>query len=299
MAEYFSDREFGPVARVHQTITPVVWAGLVAIVEGFVQSGAFGARFPEACSDGQAICGHDANSLARAVKAFIPGLEWPLKVELVGNEYPYERLEFAPATPLALDFVEFVHDSIGRPILGWHHDYARHYHMTFDQTGGQADFIAHVNRLFSRNGIAFEFSAHGRINRVLPAVIGEELNRTYFNTGNRTMDLYLEECRTKFTSRDPLIRREALERLCDAWERLKTLPGPNKTESMRRMLSAVTTDQPMRDRLEAEARELTQIGNTHLLRHSEVTQIPVTDVDQVDYLFHRFFAMIHLLLKKQ
>lgn len=47
MNDYFSDREFGPVARINQTISPDVWAGIVAIIEGLVQSGAFGAKFPQ------------------------------------------------------------------------------------------------------------------------------------------------------------------------------------------------------------------------------------------------------------
>lgn len=299
MSDYFSDREFGPVARNNQIIVPEVWAGIVAVIEGLIQSGAFGAQYPQACTDGQAICGHDANSLSRAVKALLPGLDWPLKTEQ-REAFPYDdRTPFAPPTPLALDLVEFVHDSIGRPVLGWHHDYARHHHMTFDRPAGQGDFREHINRLFSRNGVAYELLASGRIERILPAVIGEELQRTYFNTGDLTLDVFLDECRTKFSSRDPLIRRESLERLCDAWERLKTLPGPDKAESMRLMLDAVTRVQPMRDRLEAEARELTKIANAHLLRHSELVQVPVIDVAEIDYLFHRLFAMINLLLKKR
>jgi hypothetical protein len=125
------------------------------------------------------------------------------------------------------------------------------------------------------------------------------VRRTYFHTGDRTLDNFLDECRAKFSNRDPLVRREALERLCDAWERLKTLPGSSKQDSMRRMLDAVTQDELMRRRLESEAKELTDIANAHLLRHSELRQAAVTEVDQVDYLFHRLYAMIHLLLKKR
>lgn len=65
------------------------------------------------------------------------------------------------------------------------------------------------------------------------------------------------------------------------------------------MLDAITRDQPMRGRLEKEALELTDIFNAHLLRNSEMRQSAIFDVDQVDYLFHRMFAMIHLLLKKR
>ena len=66
MSDYFSDRENGPRARTEQTISPVVWAGLVALVQGLLNSGAFGLRFPERCPDGQAICGCDTASLAAA-----------------------------------------------------------------------------------------------------------------------------------------------------------------------------------------------------------------------------------------
>lgn len=49
----------------------------------------------------------------------------------------------------------------------------------------------------------------------------------------------------------------------------------------------------------AEAQELTSIGNSHPIRRSGVNQVPVIDADQVDYLFHRVFAMILLMLNKK
>ena len=42
---------------------------------------------------------------------------------------------------------------------------------------------------------------------------------------------------------------------------------------------------------------LTDIGNTLLIRHAETDRIPVADSSQVDYLFHRLFSMIRLLLR--
>lgn len=110
----------------------------------------------------------------------------------------------------------------------------------------------------------------------------------------------MDESRTKFTDRNPLVRREALERLWDAWERLKTLADPSdKKRSVQKILDAVSAEPSLRARLEAEAVELTDIGNSHLIRHYEVRQVPVIDVDHVDYLFHRLFAMIQLMLRKK
>ncbi|MDY0012201.1 MAG: hypothetical protein RBS40_04840 [Rhodocyclaceae bacterium] len=301
MNDYFSDRENGPRARTEQVISPAVWAGLVATVQALINSGAFGLRFPERCPDGQAVCGCDADALAAAVVAEMPGLAWPLETTRMADDgFLSQHEPFAPGTLLILDFIEFVYASVAKPIPGKHHDFFSHHHLTFDQQSGQEEFRATVNRIFSRNGVAFEILSTGRIVRVLPPVLGEDLKRTLFRTGDRTLDNMLDECRTKFSERNPLVRREALERLWDAWERLKSLADPSdKKRSIKILLDAVAREPSLQARLEAEAKELTEIGNSHLIRHSEVRQVPVIDVDHVDYLFHRLFAMIQLMLRKQ
>lgn len=301
MNDYFSDRENGPRARTEQVISPVVWAGLVATVQALINSGAFGLRFPERCPDGQAVCGCDTDALAASVIAEMPGLAWPLETMcLVEDGFLSQREPFAPDTLLILDFIEFIYASVAKPIPGKHHDFFSHHHLTFDQQSGQEEFRATVNRIFSRNGVAFEMLSTGRIVRVLPPVLGEDLKRTIFRTGDRTLDNMLDECRAKFSDRNPLLRREALERLWDGWERLKSLADPgDKKRSIKIILDATATEPSLRARLEGEATELNSIGNSHLIRHSEVNQVPVIDVDQVDYLFHRLFAMIQLILRKK
>lgn len=284
MSDYFSDRENGPRARTEQFISPVVWAGVVATVQALINSGAFGLYFPERCPDGQAICGCDQDAIAASVVAEMPGLTWPLETSrLVDDSFLKQREHFAPDTLLILDFVEFVYASVAKPIPGKHHDFFNHHHFTFDQPPGQEEFRATVNRIFSRNGVAFEMLSTGRIVRVLPPVLGEELKRTIFRTGDRTLDNMLDECRIKFSDRNPLVRREALERLWDGWERLKSLADPSdKKKSIKIILDATSAEPSLRERLESEAIELTSIGNSHLIRHSEVNQVPVIDVDQVD-----------------
>ena len=301
MSDHFSDRELGAPPRNETELSPTVWAGVVALVSAMINSGAFGLHFPERCPDGQAICGCDQDAIAASVVAEMPGLTWPLETSrLVDDSFLKQREPFAPDTLLILDFVEFVYASVAKPIPGKHHDFFNHHHFTFDQPPGQEEFRATVNRIFSRNGVAFEMLSTGRIVRVLPPVLGEELKRTIFRTGDRTLDNMLDECRIKFSDRNPLVRREALERLWDGWERLKSLADPSdKKKSIKIILDATSAEPSLRERLESEAIELTSIGNSHLIRHSEVNQVPVIDVDQVDYLFHRLFAMIQLVLRKK
>ncbi|MCP1121435.1 AbiJ-NTD4 domain-containing protein [Robbsia andropogonis] len=248
MNDYFSDRENGPRARTEMVISPVVWAGLVGTVQALVNSGAFGLRFPERCPDGQAVCGSDSDALAASVVAEMPRLTWPLETSRIeGEEFFSQHQPFAPDTMQVLDFVEFVYAAVAQPILGKHHDYFNHHHLTFDQAAGQEEFRKTVNRIFARNGVAFEMLSAGRIVRVLPPVLGDDLKRITFRSGDRTLDNMLEECRTKISDRNPLVHREALERLWDAWERLKSLAEPSdKKRSIKIILDATAAEPSLR-----------------------------------------------------
>lgn len=155
-----------------------------------------------------------------------------------------------------------------------------------------------VNRILARNGLAYEVTDGGEVLRILPAVIGDLLARTYFQTDDQLLDVMLEEASRKFTDPDPLIRREALERLFDSWERIKTLADDNKAKSAKLVLDRASSEPTFRQLLEREALELREIGNSYLLRHHERSQTPVIDTDHVDYLFHRLFCLVDLVIRK-
>lgn len=299
MSNYFSDRELGPKTRTKQTITPVAWAGIVALVESLASSGAFGGKFPQECPDGHAICGNDTNRLKRAIEAEIEGLSWPLQHDEVDeDDFMHKRKPWAPPTLVALDFIEFVWRCVALPIQEKYHDYYRHQHLSFDSTQGRSLFVTDVNRILARNGLAYEITENGEVQRILPAVIGDLLVIAYFQTGDQQLDVMLEESRRKFSDPDPLIRREALERLFDSWERLKTLADNDKAKSAKLILDKASPDPAFRKLLDKEAFELREIGNGYLLRHHERTQTPVIDTDHVDYLFHRLYALVDLVIRK-
>jgi hypothetical protein len=79
-----------------------------------------------------------------------------------------------------------------------------------------------VNRIFERNGMAFEL-AQGEVTPMAPAVLHESLAEAIFHTGDGALDELLETARHKFLNRGIDVRRESLEKLWDAWERLKTV----------------------------------------------------------------------------
>jgi hypothetical protein len=118
---------------------------------------------------------------------------------------------------------------VGQPIEGTWHPYFSHYHLSWDRDPGLQKFITDVNTMFRRNAMAYELTADGQIRRVLPAPVADAIGWALFKTGDAETDRLLEAARTRFLSPKEEDRRDALEKLWDAFERIKTLePGIDK-----------------------------------------------------------------------
>lgn len=139
----------------------------------------------------------------------------------------------------------------------------------------------------------------GQARRLLPRAIANTIGWALFQTGDAETDRLLEAARQRFLSPKPEDRQDALEKLWDAFERLKTLePGANKRVQADALLDRVAPPgSGFREALGREAAELTSIGNSFRIRHCETTQEALTSLDQVDYLFTRMFAFVRVILK--
>lgn len=210
----------------------------------------------------------------------------------------FNQKPFAPDTLVILDFIEFCYCKISQPIKGYHHEYYDHHHLSFDKKKGQQKFLEEINTLFARNGIAYELSPEGKIQRLASPVLREALSDACFASGNCTLDGYLEDARKKFLNPDIKVRKEALERLWDGWECLKTFYERDKKKSTAKLLSNAAPEKTFCALLDKESKELTDIGNNFCIRHSEIDQTPIALSAHVDYLFHRLFSLILLLLPR-
>jgi len=283
---YFSDREVGAKPRTEEDIPGHVWGGLIVLIRSRLTDGSFGFRFPEECPDGGAIVGCDSTNFSLALKAEVSGVLWPLNPE-----------ELPPHLAI-LDLLEFCYRAVGKPTAyGWH-SFFRHDHLNYDEEAGRTFFRDDVNRLFARNGIAYELREDGQIKRIDSSPQAELLRAVLFQTGDADLNALLEIARSKFFDPNDRVRRESLEKLWDAWERLKTLEDADKRRGMGLLLDkAAGGNVRFRTELESEALALTKTGNDFAIRHSETTKVPIESKEQVDYLFHRLFSLIHLLLR--
>lgn len=98
--------------------------------------------------------------------------------------------------------MEFTYEHVAEALNPEFHSYWSHSHYTYDQDSGREKFAADVNRIFERNGMAFEL-ADGEVWRLIPAPLHEELARSIVHTGDAALDQMLAAATEKYLHRDP------------------------------------------------------------------------------------------------
>jgi hypothetical protein len=286
MSQYFSEREFGVQPPSIQEIAAPFWQAFIGLINVYLAGNYFTEKFPETCFESPDPVQCNQESLSALFRAEIEDAPWPLA--------PHE----VPETHIALDAVEFFARIISKPLRTQYHSYARHHHiLAFDHEAGFLEYHEAVNRLFRRCKHPYELKLDyaGHIDRLLPAGL-DELVHTRYRTGDTTLDQMLTAAVNKIQDTNPAVRAEALEKLWDAWERLKTILSPDKKQGIGQLLQRAFLEPRLRERVDDEASALTRIGNDFMIRHSETTKIAIAP-EHVDYLFHRLLALMHTLIR--
>lgn len=281
---YFSDTERSPKARVVEEINADVWRAIRAEIESRIENGSFGLSFPLRCSDGRGPTGTDGSDFYAAAYGHIP----ELKTEDRGA---------TPPTLAILDYLQFCYRRVAKPIQRDYHSFFQHYHLTFDEPSGQHEFREQINLLLARNGLAFNLEENGDIVRLATPVLQAEMAAFKISTGDEHLNRFISDAVTKFLSSNPGVRLEALEKLWDAWERLKSLEPGDKKESSKVLLDKAAPEPVLRKLIEDDAVRQTFAGNNLMIRHSESGKEPITRSAVADYLFHELFALILFLLR--
>jgi hypothetical protein len=298
---FYSDRTGNPVPRVSEEISTNAWKGLVALLHRWIDDGSLARAFPlRECPDGKSITGTDERLFLDSLHAHIPGLTGsPLDASQPQN------------TVNTLDIVDFVALHIDQPTYRHSHQWnGEHTHFSFDDqpagllsgdalTPGQTQFQNDVDRLFARNGIAFTVGDDLRVRRLGPPEARPLISDFTPNTGDPALDSLLNYAMTRFLSRNPSDRQDAVEKLWDAFERLKTLEGGQKKQSATKLIENATTGfDSFREQLETEFKTLTTIGNDFRIRHHEHGKADLPGTAGVDYLFVRLAAVIAYVLRQ-
>ena len=300
MMTYFSDREFGPQEPIYEEIEPIVWQGILSLIQTRVNDGSLAYGFPSHCPDGNAVIETDIEAMWNAVRVEIREID----TEDSDSWHVFcsrcLRTEFSPPDTIAiLDFLEFVARHVAKPNKYERHDFFKHHHLSFNRQVGLNKFIEDINRIFSRNGLAYFLTDEGSVERRLPSEFETVVRRTASSTGDQDLDKLLDTAIDRFLSPNPESRQDALEKLWDAFERLKTIEYPSdKKRSADLLINKATSDSGdiFRSEVKAEFRSLTNIGNKLSIRHFEQGKEPVGAGGEKDYLFFRLFSLIRFVL---
>lgn len=245
----------------------------------------FASEFPEQCIDGNGVCGTDGTALWHNVAAVIPHLNRGIWGYL--DEQTDEGV---------FDLIEYAANKVAKPIPLVYHEYMKHHELKFDQKAGRAVFLDEVNTILQRGGTMFELTPKLQIIRTgTPAVqqVMQELNPS---SGDQHLDGLLSAAKQLFLSRDEAQRGVAIDKLWDAFERLKTVDVEgNKKQSIAALLGYITNEQ-FRAVVGDEMAALTSMGNNFLIRHHETGKHSVP-AEAYDYLFVRMGSLIVYLLK--
>ena len=299
MNDYFSDREFGPKPRIKETIDLNTWRAICTLIGIRVDDGSLAYGFPSHCDDGNAVVGTDRQAMARIIRVEIEDLVDGDNDRLIYSWDP-SSYDSQPDTPAILDFVTFVARNVAHPTPGYWDGFFKHHHLELDRERGLRKFVGDINRLFSRSGLAYKLTDAGVIERVLPAPMEELIRRAHYSTGDQELDHLLDAAINRSLQSEAEARQDALEKLWDAFERLKTIESSgNKKEGAELLIErAVGSDSPVfHSAVTNEFHELTRIGNKMRIRHSEVGSEPVGNNGEKDYLFWRMFSLIWFMLK--
>lgn len=104
----------------------------------------------------------------------------------------------------------------------------------------------------------------------------------------------INEARERFLK--PGDQNIALEKLWDAFERMKTYFDHDKRKSTTRLIKLMSIDLDTAI-FEAEFETLTAIGNSYRIRHHETDKKPIITDNQIKYLFFRMLSLIYLGLE--
>lgn len=110
-------------------------------------------------------------------------------------------------------------------------------------------------------------------------------------------DLVLEAERY-FKKQDLESKQRALEKIWDAFERMKTYYSPDKKKSTNQIINMISNgDAELYNKLDAEFFELGNIGNNYQIRHFETNKKPINDVRIKEYLYTRCLALINMIIR--
>jgi len=264
-------------------------------------------RYPQECPDGSVCCGLDLQMFNSYMKFEIPNLyrgafetiDKPSKPSsfFSVNDDNYDQYAL-------LDFIEFIYANCKDISKSEWHAYFKHNDLTFSDTKESAEvFRNEINNIFEKTGLLYYFTDKGEIERITQnEVLSEKVQQNVTQIKEKGLRVLITEAIEKHKSPHPQDNKEAVNKIWDALERMKSYYATSKSkkkESIDKIVSDMSHgDEYYKKLFNDEIQFLTDyIGNACNIRHSEVYQHEIIDEKYYDYFFDRCLSLIALAIQ--
>lgn len=258
-------------------------------------------KYPEECGDGYGCCGLDWTKFNSALKFEIPGMYRNPRGQIDSPPVnSFDDLQEYDQFAL-LDYIELIAQNCKDVECVDYHKFYKHYHLRFKNTRWvYSAFQSEINDIFTKTGLLYKLTADGIIERIVEnSPLSPEIEKNISQILEDGVRNLLQEAVKLFKQPYPESHRNAVEKIWDAFERLKTYYADiDKKASAARIVNDIGSGQADFVILfDQEFKTLTQIGNQYRIRHHETNKIDITDTWHYDYLFNRCLSLICLAIQ--
>lgn len=282
-----------PIERT-SIITMEMYAMLFDCCEKYYDNIAW--KFPAECPDGQGCCGLDNQQFSTHMKFDIPTLYRHSngRIDKPSNNY-YGGSDDYDQYAL-LDLIEFIGQNCRDISVGSFHSYFGHHHIRLLETNEVfVAFRSDINGVFQKTGLLYTLTENMTVERVVEySTIAPEVETAIKSVKEPGLKDLLDEAVALFKQPNPAMRNDAVEKIWDALERLKTYYATlDKKASVTKIVAEMSGGQSAFEQLfDSEFTKLTKIGNDYRIRHHETNKIDIKDIRHYDYFFNRCLALI-------
>lgn len=258
-------------------------------------------KYPAECPDGNGCCGLDHEKFNAAMTFEIPTLfknsngviDKPHK-DYYGNDDAYDQYAL-------LDLIELIANEARDISNRFWHGFFRHDDLSFAGTNSVTKtFKTEINGIFVKTGLLFTLSKSGMVERANHnSPLSESTEACVSHIPEKGVKELLENAIMLYKTPNPACRRDSVEKIRDALERLKTYYTTlDKKNSVAKIVNDMADGRTeyvtiFNDELFA----LTKIGNNFRIRHHETDKTDIIDQRHYDYFFNRCLSLIALAIQ--
>lgn len=224
----------------------------------------------------------NTDALTEAISRFNIFLEIPM-IDLsmcAFSDTSQEDVLASQFTPFLFDVIEFQFDELS--------------------SEEKTPFKMEINASLKKDNVPFVLSDEGLIEILNDyEVLSSEIIKNVDSISETGIHDLLNEAITKHMQPTFQAHRDAVEKIWDALERLKTYyTDMNKKASVNKIVNDMAGGQADYIALfNAEFKALTDIGNNFRIRHHETSKIDITDICHYDYFFNRCLSLISTAIR--